>query len=132
MNTEILFLIGRILFGGYFFWNGLNHLVFKTAGLAQYAAMKKVPSPKLAVLLSGLLILSGGLGVLLGMYIGWAVACLVLFLIPVTFAMHDFWNDADPMMKMGNVVNFMKNLALLGAALMLLMIPAPWPMSFAF
>jgi uncharacterized membrane protein YphA (DoxX/SURF4 family) len=128
---DILFLIGRILFGGYFLMNGMNHL-FKSAGLAGYAASKGVPQPKLAVFSSGLLILFGGVAIILGVYILYAVGALALFLIPVSFMMHAFWKISDPMQKIMEQVNFMKNMALLGAALMLLSIPMPWIMSIAW
>ena len=100
--------------------------------LADYAASKDVPSPKLAVIGSGLLLLIGALGILFGVYIPWAVGALVLFLVPVTFQMHAFWKASDPMVKMGERVNFMKNLVLLGAVLMLLAIPMPWYISLKF
>jgi len=42
------FLIGRILFGGYFRYNGINH-VRNRSSLSQYAGAKNVPKPDLAV-----------------------------------------------------------------------------------
>ena len=124
-TQEILFLVGRILFGGFFLMSGINH--FKgLCMLKGYAASKGVPAPGLAVAVSGLLMLVGGLGVILGVYIMWSVTALVLFLLPVTFIMHAYWKDTDPNMRMNNRINFMKNLALLGAALMLLIISTPW------
>jgi len=122
---EYLFLVGRLLYGGFFLKSGIRHLR-SLQPMSGYAASKGVPFPKLAVAGSGLLIILGGLGVLLGIYIPWAVACLVAFLVPVTFMMHSFWKDTDPMAKMSNRVNFEKNLALLGAALLLLSIAQPW------
>ena len=128
---DILFLIGRILFGGYFIMNGLNHL-FKGSALAGYASSKGVSQPKLAVFATGLLILFGGIGILLGVYVEYAVLFLALFLIPVSFMMHAFWKISDPMAKMMDQINFMKNMALLGAALMTLAIPMPWLWSVSF
>lgn len=125
---EILFLIGRVLYGGFFVMQGLNHLM-KGDMLAGYAQSKGVPSPKLAVYVSGLMILLGGLGVILGVYIPYSVTLIAIFLVVITFKMHTFWTVQDPMAKMGDMVNFYKNLALLGADLMLLMIAEPWPMS---
>lgn len=122
---EYLFLLGRILLGGYFIKNAYNH--FKNAGmLSGYAASKGVPMAKMAVMFTGLLLLIGGLGILLGDFIELAVGCLVLFLVGVTFQMHKYWTVQDPMQRMGEHVNFYKNLALLGAVLMLLAIPQPW------
>lgn len=125
--TEVLFLVGRVLFGGFFLMTGLRHYM-NTDMLAGYAQSKGVPSPRVAVLSSGLLILAGGLGVLLGAYVPWAVAALVLFLVLVSFKMHAYWTEAEPM-KSQDMQNFMKNMALLGGALMLLMIPEPWAYS---
>jgi putative oxidoreductase len=124
-TLSFMFLVGRIIFGGYFILNGISH--FKNIGsMAGYASSKGVPSPKLAVGGSGLLLLIGGLGVILGIYVYWALAALALFLIPVTFTMHRFWTISDPMQKMGEKINFQKNMALLGAILIISAIPTPW------
>ena len=90
--------------------------------MAGYAASKGVPMPKIAIFISGILLLLGGVGIIVGFYVPLAVAALVLFLIPVTFTMHDFWKETDPMMKMTQQVMFTKNLALLGGALAFLFI----------
>ena len=45
--------------------------------------------------------------------------------------MHNFWTLADPQLRMADKVNFMKNMALLGAILMFLAIPLPWALSLA-
>ncbi len=123
--TPYLVLVGRVLLGLYFVRAGANHL--RHSGmLAGYAASKGVPMPKLAVPASGLLMLLGGLGVLLGYMTTWAVGALVLFLVPTTFMMHQFWKVADPMARMGEEINFYKNMGLTGAILILLAIPQPW------
>ena len=43
---------GRVIFGGFFVYNGLNHFKQRQA-LTQYAGAKDVPQPDLAVLASG-------------------------------------------------------------------------------
>ena len=122
---DILFLIGRLLLGGYFIVSGINHFM-KMGMLAGYSQSKGVPMPKIAVIVTGVLLLFGGLGILLGIFIEWAILALVVFLVPVNFIMHAFWKVEDANMKMMEMVHFMKNLALLGALLMLLSIPM-WP-----
>ncbi len=116
---ETLFLLGRILYGGFFILSSLNHFM-KLSALAQYASSKKVPWPKFSVIFSGLLILLGGLGILFGVYTQYAAWLLVAFLVGVSSVMHNFWALKDPMQKQIEMGNFMKNMALLGAALMLL------------
>jgi putative oxidoreductase len=44
---------------------------------------------------------------------------LVLFLVPVTFKMHAFWTVPDAMMKQFQMAMFMKNIGLLGGALLI-------------
>jgi len=125
---EYLFLLGRLIYGGYFLRSGYNHLAHLSM-LSGYAESKGVKPAKPAVAFSGLLLMLGGLGIITGLYIQLAVLCLALFLIPVTFMMHNFWKVSDPNMKMSEQIHFMKNMALLGAALMLLAIPSPWMLS---
>jgi putative oxidoreductase len=126
--TDILLLIGRILYGVFFLISGFNHFV-KMKSYKQYAEMKNVPAPGIAVMVSGLLILLGGLSVLLGFWPDIGLLLIAIFLVGVTPKMHAFWSVSDPMAKMGEQVNFMKNVALLGAAFAMVAIPQPWPMS---
>jgi len=129
MNSY-LFLLGRLLYGGYFVVAGFNH--FKNLGaMTEYSKYKKIPAPKLAVLVSGLLILLGGLGILLGVYVRIAIVFITIFLVIVTPSMHNFWAIQDPQMRMNERINFGKNVALLGAVLMFLMLSMPW-MAHAF
>ncbi len=125
----LLFVIGRILLGGYFLQAGYGH--FKNLShMAGYAGSKNVPVPKLAVGFTGLLLLVGGATILLGSWTNLGIYSLILFLIPVTFQMHAFWKDTDENQKMNNRINFLKNLALLGALFMLLSLSVPWMNSF--
>ena|SRR5690606_18619857 len=118
---DILFLIGRILFGGFFLYNGINHLN-KQAALTGYAKSKKVPNPKAAVILGGLLLIVGGIGVLLGVYPEVALTSLLIFLVPTTFMMHAFWRSPEQE-RASEKIQFLKNMALIGAILMLYSLP---------
>lgn len=124
---NILFLIGRIIFGGFFLYNSYKHL-HNNAGMISYAQFKGVPMPKLAIIGSGILILLGGFSMITGLYPKLGVLCIALFLIPVTFQMHAYWKEEGEARTMQHI-QFNKNMAILGAALMLLAIPTPWPFS---
>lgn len=124
---ELAFLVGRIVVGGFFLMNGMNHFM-KTADMARYTRSKGVPAAGAAVLLSGLMLLAGGLSLLLGYLPRVGVAILVVFLVPTAFLMHDFWKLEDPQAQMAEMGNFMKNLALAGALLMTLPLET-WPYS---
>jgi putative oxidoreductase len=118
MQTTILY-IGRILFGGFFIMSGYNHFA-NLKMMAGYSQSKGVPAAKAAVAVTGLLLLIGGISTLFNFYPEVGLIALVVFLVPATFMMHAFWKVQDPMAKMGERVNFTKNLALLGGALLLL------------
>ena len=77
----------------------------------------------------GLLLAIAGVTLILGVFPRLGVAALVLFLVPVSFFMHAFWSDTNPAARMADMVNFTKNMALLGSSLMFLAIPEPWPYS---
>lgn len=130
---DVALLVGRLVFGGYFVLAGVNHFRGWKM-LSQYAGAKGTPSPILAVLSTGGLLLAGGISVVTGVYPMIGLMLLALFLLGVTPVMHAFWKETDPMAKMGERVNFQKNAALFGATLALLAIPRPWtwslPLSF--
>ncbi len=114
-----MYILGRIIFGAYFVYSGFNHFNNEKS-MTGYAKSKGVPYPRLAVLVSGALMILGGLGFIFNVYIQEAVILLIVFLVPTTFMMHSFWKISDPMHRMNEQVNFMKNLALIGVLLMML------------
>lgn len=116
---EILMLVGRVLFGGFFLYNGLNHLMKKDE-LAGYAQYRGVPSPKAAVIASGVLLVLSGIGIIMGMYLHLALWGVIVFLVPTSIMMHKFWVEADQGARQIEKIQFLKNMALIGAALMLL------------
>jgi uncharacterized membrane protein YphA (DoxX/SURF4 family) len=128
-----VFVVGRVLFAWIFILSGIAHLT-QSQAMAQYAAMFKVPQPKLAVVVSGLMILAGGVSVLLGLEVEAGTLLLVLFLVPAAIYMHPFWGVADPMQAATQRAHFMKNLSLAGAAMLLCyfanVAPDAWILSF--
>jgi putative oxidoreductase len=121
-----LFVLGRVIFGGFFAYNGVNHFLHQKA-MSQYAESKGVPAVESAVPATGALLLAGGASIMAGLKPRHGLAAVISFLIPVTFQMHRFWEEQDPNQRMTEFVNFSKNLALVGAALMMLKIDEPWP-----
>ena len=100
-----VFLVGRVLFAAIFIVSGVNHFV-KLGPYGEYASALKVPGPKLAVVVTGLMILAGGLSVLLGVAVQAGALLLVLFLVPVAFWMHRFWGLQDVMMAQNQLAHF--------------------------
>ena len=108
--------LGRALFASIFIMASLGHFSKQTIG---YAASQGVPLASLLVPFSGVLALVGGLSILLGYKARWGAALIVLFLVPVNFMMHKFWAVSDPMAAQVQQIMFMKNLSMLGGALLI-------------
>ncbi len=110
---------GRAVFGGFFLYNGINHLR-NAAALEGYAAAKKLPNPHLSVVGSGVLLTAAGTGLVLGVAQKAAALGVAGFLAVASTKMHDFWNVEDPGQRQAEQIQFAKNVAMVGAALALL------------
>ncbi|MGI9118377.1 MAG: DoxX family protein [Minisyncoccia bacterium] len=127
---EIIFLIGRLIVGWFFLTTAYSHIV-KASGLIGYAKYKKVPMAEVAVYGTGVLALLGGLAVTLGLYTNIGLWALIVFMVGVTFGMHQFWSIDDAGAKSNEYIAFRKNMAILGLLLMMLALNTPWVMSLS-
>lgn len=107
---------GRIFFSLIFVLSGLNHF---SSDVINFAAAQGVPLARIAVPLSGVIAIVGGLSVALGYKARWGASLLVLFLVPVTAMMHRFWAVTDPIAAQLELAMFMKNVSMLGGALLI-------------
>jgi len=114
--SNLVSLFGRQLFSIIFILSSASH--FKPATV-EYAAQHGVPLAGLLVPLSGVVALVGGLSVLLGYQTRLGAWMLTLFLIPVTLVMHNFWATTDPTAFQIERALFLRNVALLGGALLI-------------
>ncbi len=117
--TKLPFLLGRFVFGGFFLYNGINHFLQHRA-MAQYVSAKNVPMPDVAVTASGVALALGGASLILGVKPTLGAAAVAGFLAGVSPIMHDFWKVEDPQRRQAEMINFSKNMALLGASLALM------------
>ncbi len=109
--------LGRILYSLIFLMSGLT--VHLSAQGVHYAEANGVPVASILVPVSGLLAILGALSIIVGYRAKLGAWLLVLFLVPVTFMMHAFWAVTDPMQQQVQMSMFLKNLALLGGALLI-------------
>ena len=114
-TERALLLAGRAIFGGYFAYNGVNHLM-NADSLSQYASSKEVPLAKAAVIGSGAMLLLGGISLLTGYRPKIGASLIAGFLFGVTPRMHDFWNAKDEQQRMNDLIHFSKNVAMVGGA----------------
>lgn len=113
---DVIALIARVLFAALFIWSGVGHLV-AIESRAGYAAVKRLPRPRLAVQVSGIYILVAGALLLLGVWPDLAALALVPFLLVSALLFHGFWQEDDPQVRTQEQVQFCKDLALAGGAL---------------
>lgn len=113
-----IYKLGRALFGGFFIYNGINHLV-KRKELSHYAKSKHVPKPGAAVIASGIALIAGGTSLALGLKPKWGAASVIGFLAAASPTMHRFWSEEKPSERMHDIADFGKNMALLSGALAL-------------
>ncbi|MBP9842021.1 MAG: DoxX family protein [Simkaniaceae bacterium] len=113
---KYILLLGRFLFSSIFILKAFDH--FNAKSIAHAASMG-VPMPSLLVPVGSLLILLGGLSILFGYKSRCGAWLLVIFLLPTTLMMHPFWKMEGGYAVMMETYCFLKNVSLLGAALMI-------------
>jgi putative oxidoreductase len=109
-------LLGRILFSLIFILAGINHF---SRYMIEHGAAQGIPWAEMAIPLSGVVLLLGGLSIALGYKAQWGARLIVLFLIPTTLMMHNFWAFSDAALAQTHQVMFMKNLSMMGGALLI-------------
>jgi putative oxidoreductase len=115
---DVVFLIGRILLAIPFLLSVQIHLINREQGV-QYARMYNVPLAELGVPLTGVMAVLGAVSVVLGVWGDLGALLIAAFLLLITPFMHAFWRETEEMQKINQIVNFQKNFAMLGGALVL-------------
>jgi uncharacterized membrane protein YphA (DoxX/SURF4 family) len=116
----VLLLVGRVLFGGFLAFSGINHFM-NAEMMTGYAESKGVPAAGFGVITTGVMLVLGGLGIVLGVYPIVAAGMLAVFFLVVTPMMHDFWAVPEDQ-RQDEMTDFLKNAELLGASLVFLVI----------
>jgi putative oxidoreductase len=113
---KYMILLGRICFAYIFLFSSFFH--FTGQGIS-YGDSAGVPLAAESVPFSGVMALVGAISIIIGYKAKWGAWILVAFLIPVTLIMHNFWAYTDPMQHQMQMIMFMKNLSMLGGALLI-------------
>lgn len=114
---DVVFLIGRILFGLRFVRSGIGHLVEREAMVGYAEGTRGLP-PRLMVPLAAVMVL-GGVSVIFGIWADLGALLIFVFIVPTAVIVHDFWTVEDPHMKQIERSQFMKNLSMAGGALII-------------
>jgi len=114
VEKQLTIVVARIFYSMIFLIAGLADF---SANTVSYAASQGVPIASVLVPISGVMAIAGAVSIILGYKIKIGAILIVLFLLPVTFAMHPFWKVADTKAHQVAMTEFLKNISLLGGAL---------------
>lgn len=116
---QLIPLVGRVMFSLIFISAGIMGHFMNNAQTSAYAASMGLPFAVAGVYITGVMIVLGGLSILLGYRVKIGAILVLVFLLLSNFTIHTFWAIPDPMMSQMQMVMFMKNLSMAGAALMI-------------
>ncbi len=113
--TQYAPLLGRILIAQIFLLSGINKITGFAATAAAIAG-KGLPMAEVLVIISIIVEIGGGLMIVFGWKARLGALALLLWMIPVTLAFHNYWSMSG-MEAYINKIMFQKNLAMMGAML---------------
>lgn len=123
MNNTIngvLSAAARLMIAAIFILSAVGNKVPQFDSVAGYMASEGVPYPR--VMLAGAIafLIVGGLSVVVGYQARIGAALLLAFLVLATYFFHDFWTLDDPTARQQQMIQFLKNLSLMGTMLFLI------------
>lgn len=116
--TSYIVVVGRLLYSAIFITAGFEQ-IYRAEETVAAAAKQGVPLAHIAVPVAAVIAIFGGVSILLGYYARVGAWLLVLFLVPVTLMLHNFWAVKNPTLAQTEQIMFMKNLSMLGGALLI-------------
>jgi putative oxidoreductase len=112
--------LGRVMLCTIFFMSAVGNKIPNFGGVVKYMEGAGVPAPP--VMLAGAIVflIAGSLSVVFGYKARFGAGMLLVFLILATYYFHAFWNISDVQEKQMQTIQFMKNLSIMGAMLMIM------------
>ena len=105
-------LLGRLLLAAIFLMSGIAKLTDMPGTIAHMTKVG-IPYADTLVVVAGVAEILGAASLILGLLTRVGAFGLILFMIPTTLIFHAFWN-AEGAEHLTQMVNFMKNLAIIG------------------
>ena len=119
-------LVGRIMLAMIFFMSAAGNKIPKFNDVAEYMQSAGVPMPKVMLFGAIVFLLVGSLSLIAGLAARVGATLLLIFLVLATYYFHGFWRLEGQEHQM-QMIQFMKNTALMGAMLMVIANGAgPW------
>jgi putative oxidoreductase len=116
-STSALLLVGRILLGWVFFYSGYTKLM-NIAGTTGYFTSLKMPAAGLWAWIAGIAEFAMGAALIVGVATRYAAVVVFIFVLIATALAHRYWEYPAAQVQ-GQFNNFLKNLSIMGGALLL-------------
>ena len=111
-------LLGRVLLAFIFLQSGFDKVLNYSKTLNLMGA-RGMPEPQLLLPLGIVALFIGSIMILVGWKARWGALLLIVFMVPATLYFHGYWSYPQPL-QLNQFHHFVKNIALIGALLMLL------------
>ena len=116
----ILAVLGRVLLCTIFFMAAVGNNIPNFQAVAGYMAKEGVPAPQFMLVGAIVFLIAGSISIILGYKARIGAFLLLVFLALATYFFHDFWTLSDPQARQEQMIQFMKNLGLMGAMLIVI------------
>jgi len=113
---DVAALVGRLLLAAIFITSGFGKIT-GFEGTVGYIASKGLPLPQVAAIIAIIVELGGGILLAIGYKARWAALALAVFTLVAGILFHNYW-AVEAAQKMGQQINFWKNVAMTGGFLM--------------
>ncbi len=116
----LLSIVGRLMLCTIFAMSAIGNKIPNFDGVVAYMDKAGVPQPKIMLAGAIVFLLVGSLSIIVGFKARFGACLLFIFLVLATYYFHDFWTLEDAQAKQNEMINFMKNLALMGAMVLII------------
>jgi putative oxidoreductase len=123
---------GRVALAAIFLLAAVGNKIPNYSAVAQFMGAEGVPAPRLLLAGAIVFLIVGGVSVIVGYKARFGAGLLLVFLVLATYYFHDFWTLSDPKAQQEQMIQFFKNLSLMGAMLSLMANgPGAWSLDAA-
>jgi putative oxidoreductase len=115
----VVSVLGRVLLCTIFVMSAVGNKIPNFSGVAGYMAGEGVPAPQIMLAGAIVFLIAGSAAIVLGYKARLGAGLLLVFLALATYFFHDFWTQSDPQARQEQMIQFLKNVSLMGVMLMI-------------
>ncbi len=116
----VLSVVGRVLLCTIFLLAAVGNKIPHFSDVAGVMAKAGVPAPEFMLVGAIAFLVAGSLSVVVGYRARVGASLLLVFLVLATYYFHAFWSLTDPQAQQMQMIQFMKNLSMMGAMLFII------------